>query len=191
MKLKVKVKHQLSDRPINPADYINLVKFIANKYIVKCPSNIELGDLYSAGTIGLIDAIGKFDSSKENKFTTYASHRILGAMKDEVRKIRGIPRYASGLKFVPFDNFQVANNAHDDMVSRLENIEFLRKNCNNITKREMKLLKFYFFCDLSCSEIGKKLGVTDVRIWQILKRTLAKIRGKHDYTARIEAKRDE
>jgi RNA polymerase sigma factor (sigma-70 family) len=177
------VKPLLSDQPINPADYIFLVRSIANKYISKCPRNIELGDLYSAGTIGLIDAISKFDRKRENKFVTYAYRRILGAMMDEVRKIRGIPRYALGLKFVRFDNFHVANNDHSAMLEKLENVEFLRKNCKNITKREMKILRFYFFCDLSCSAIGKKLGVTEGRIWQIIQGTLAKIREKHNDTS--------
>ena len=53
-------------------EYAPLIKFIAQKIAVRLPSNIELDDLVSSGVIGLMDAIDKYDPSRDNKFKTYA-----------------------------------------------------------------------------------------------------------------------
>src|SRR6218665_3605387 len=73
-------------------EYAPLIKFIAQKIAVLLPSNIELDDLISAGVIGLMDAIEKYDSSRDNKFKTYAEFRIRGAILDELRAQDWVPR---------------------------------------------------------------------------------------------------
>ena len=64
-------------------EYASLIKFIAQKIAVRLPSNIELDDLISSGVIGLMDAIDKYDATRDNKFKTYAEFRIRGAIIDE------------------------------------------------------------------------------------------------------------
>src|ERR1700683_4349520 len=66
-------------------EYAPLIKFIAQKIAVRLPSNIELDDLISSGVIGLMDAIEKYDPTRDNKFKTYAEFRIRGAILDELR----------------------------------------------------------------------------------------------------------
>jgi RNA polymerase sigma factor for flagellar operon FliA len=73
-------------------DYAPLIKFIAQKIAVRLPSNIDMDDLFSAGVIGLMDAIDKYDPSRDNKFKTYAEFRIRGAMLDELRNQDWVPR---------------------------------------------------------------------------------------------------
>ncbi|MEN0058775.1 MAG: sigma-70 family RNA polymerase sigma factor, partial [Bdellovibrio sp.] len=73
-------------------EYAPLIKFIAQKIAVRLPSNIELDDLISAGVIGLMDAIEKYDSTRDNKFKTYAEFRIRGAILDELRAQDWVPR---------------------------------------------------------------------------------------------------
>lgn len=73
-------------------EYAPLIKFIAQKIAVRLPSNIELDDLISAGVIGLMDAIDKYDPSRDNKFKTYAEFRIRGAILDELRAQDWVPR---------------------------------------------------------------------------------------------------
>ena len=68
-------------------EYAPLVKFIAQKIAARLPANIELDDLISCGVIGLMDAIEKFDPTRDNKFKTYAEFRIRGAILDELRSI--------------------------------------------------------------------------------------------------------
>src|SRR5579871_2552661 len=73
-------------------EYAPLIKFIAQKIAIRLPSNIELDDLISSGVIGLMDAIDKYDSSRDNKFKTYAEFRIRGAILDELRAQDWVPR---------------------------------------------------------------------------------------------------
>ena len=73
-------------------EYAPLIKYIAQKIAARLPSNIEIDDLISCGVIGLMDAIQKFDATRENKFKTYAEFRVRGAMLDELRAQDWVPR---------------------------------------------------------------------------------------------------
>lgn len=72
--------------------YAPLIKYIAGRLALRLPPHISLDDLVSSGIIGLIDAINKFDPSKNISFKTYAEFRIKGAMLDELRSLDWIPR---------------------------------------------------------------------------------------------------
>ncbi|HOO38668.1 MAG TPA: FliA/WhiG family RNA polymerase sigma factor [Deltaproteobacteria bacterium] len=87
------------DQKLNPnirAKVINefspLIKYIASRIAIRLPPHIDLNDLINAGVIGLIDAIEKFDASKQIKFKTYAEFRIRGAILDELRSMDWVPR---------------------------------------------------------------------------------------------------
>ncbi len=73
-------------------EYAPLIKFIAQKIAIRLPSNIELDDLISSGVIGLMDAIEKYDPTRDNKFKTYAEFRIRGSILDELRAQDWVPR---------------------------------------------------------------------------------------------------
>ncbi|MBI2875748.1 MAG: FliA/WhiG family RNA polymerase sigma factor [Candidatus Tectomicrobia bacterium] len=49
------------------------------------PQGMELEELVNAGVIGLIDALRRFDPSREIRFETYAEFRVRGAIQDELR----------------------------------------------------------------------------------------------------------
>ena len=73
-------------------EYAPLVRYIAQKIASRLPPNIELDDMISCGVIGLMDAIEKFDPTRDNKFKTYAEFRIRGAILDELRAQDWVPR---------------------------------------------------------------------------------------------------
>lgn len=72
--------------------YAQLVKLVAGRLSMYLGHNVEFDDLVSYGIFGLIDAIDKFDMTKNVKFETYASLRIRGAILDQIRKMDWIPR---------------------------------------------------------------------------------------------------
>lgn len=72
--------------------YAPLVKYVASRVAVGLPTNVEQADLVSYGIFGLIDAIEKYDPSRNIKFETYAISRIRGAIIDELRAIDWVPR---------------------------------------------------------------------------------------------------
>jgi RNA polymerase sigma factor FliA len=73
-------------------DYAPLIRFVAQRIASRLPANIDIDDLMSAGVMGLMDAIDKYDPSRDNKFKTYAEFRIRGAILDELRSQDWVPR---------------------------------------------------------------------------------------------------
>jgi len=67
--------------------YAPLVKHIAGRMAMRIPSSISFDELISAGCLGLIDAIDRYDPSKEVDLKTYAAYRIKGAILDELRSM--------------------------------------------------------------------------------------------------------
>ena len=73
-------------------EHTTLVRYIVNRIAVRLPSHIDLDDLHNTGIIGLMDAIEKYDHSKNCKFKTYAEFRIKGAILDQLRSLDWVPR---------------------------------------------------------------------------------------------------
>jgi len=72
--------------------YLQLVKYNAERIWSRLPDGVELDDLISAGTFGLMDAVDAFDLERGVKFETYCVPRIRGAMLDELRTMDWVPR---------------------------------------------------------------------------------------------------
>ncbi|MDL2268225.1 FliA/WhiG family RNA polymerase sigma factor [Desulfovibrio sp. OttesenSCG-928-G15] len=68
------------------------VKYLALRMKARLPRNVELSELISAGTLGLMESFGKFRPEMGIKFDTYAENRIRGAMLDELRRLDWFPR---------------------------------------------------------------------------------------------------
>ena len=73
-------------------NYLHIVRYTAERLHAKLPEEVELDDLISAGTFGLVDAINAFDLSRGVKFETYCAQRIRGAILDELRSMDWVPR---------------------------------------------------------------------------------------------------
>jgi len=73
-------------------EHLPQIKYIAQRISTKLPSHVELNDLVSAGILGLLDAIEKFDPSRGVKFKTYAELRIKGSILDSLRNLDWAPR---------------------------------------------------------------------------------------------------
>jgi RNA polymerase sigma factor for flagellar operon FliA len=72
--------------------HLYLVRLLARKLSMRIGRTVEIDDLISAGTLGLVQALEGFDVSLGNAFVTYASRRISGAMLDELRNRDWVPR---------------------------------------------------------------------------------------------------
>jgi RNA polymerase sigma factor FliA len=62
-----------------------LVRRVALQFRGHLPAHVELDDLVSAGTLGLMDAVRKFDPTKGVTFESYARFRVRGAILDSLR----------------------------------------------------------------------------------------------------------
>lgn len=72
--------------------YLYLVRYTAERIGSKLPDEVDVDDLMSAGTFGLVDAIDAFDLDRGVKFETYCAPRIRGAILDELRNMDWVPR---------------------------------------------------------------------------------------------------
>lgn len=72
--------------------YSPLAKYVAGRIAANLPKSIDIQDLIQHGIIGLMDAIEKFDPSRDIKFETYAITRIKGAIIDSLRSLDWMPR---------------------------------------------------------------------------------------------------
>ena len=73
-------------------DNMQTVQYIARRMHDRLPRHVELEELISAGLLGLIDAVDKFDHSKQILFKSYAQYRIRGAILDSLRTLDWSPR---------------------------------------------------------------------------------------------------
>lgn len=99
---KLKRYSQLSCRDMRALDpeererlileYAPLVKTIAGRLGMRLPQHVNQDDLISAGIMGLLDAVEKFNSDRGVAFKSYAEFRIRGAMLDELRSMDWVPR---------------------------------------------------------------------------------------------------
>ena len=73
------------------ARHLGLVHHVAREVSRRIPS-VELGELVSAGALGLMKALDSFDLSRGLAFSTYAVLRIRGAILDDLRSRDSTPR---------------------------------------------------------------------------------------------------
>ncbi|HCP45079.1 MAG TPA: FliA/WhiG family RNA polymerase sigma factor [Deltaproteobacteria bacterium] len=74
--------------------YARKVNFVARRIMARLPAHapLELDDLVNSGALGLLDAIDKFDTSKNTTFGTYVEFRIRGAILDLLRGLDPVSR---------------------------------------------------------------------------------------------------
>ncbi len=73
-------------------EHLPQVRLIARRIHERLPESVNLDDLVSTGTLGLIAAIDRFDSSHNVKLKTYAEYKIRGAILDSLRGLDWAPR---------------------------------------------------------------------------------------------------
>ncbi len=69
-----------------------MVKTVVGRLAMTLPSHVNADDLYSAGMVGLLNAMRRFKPDSGTSFETYARVRIRGAIFDELRRLDWVPR---------------------------------------------------------------------------------------------------
>ncbi len=81
-----------TDRNAQIVSYLPLVRVIAIRVARSYPSSLEVDDLVNVGTIGLIEAVDRFEAHRGVPLRAFAELRIRGAMVDAIRKTDWVPR---------------------------------------------------------------------------------------------------
>lgn len=163
----------------------SLVKGIAKRFQGRVPPCITLDDLASAGMVGLIQAVDRFDSSRGPKFKTYAQHRIHGAMLDFLREEDPLSRTerrrvresaaGTGPTTVSLDEIQLhrlAAPAPPTFTTRLG----VREARRSLSPRENRVIALLYDFDWQSREIAAELHVNESRVSQIKQRAISKLR---------------
>lgn len=72
--------------------HLGLCRHIVGRLVARLPPGVDVENLESAGTLGLVEAANKFDPARGIKFETYASVRVRGAVLDELRRNCPLPQ---------------------------------------------------------------------------------------------------
>ncbi|MFO0901420.1 MAG: sigma-70 family RNA polymerase sigma factor [Pirellulales bacterium] len=169
----VRVKNQLVQANLR------LVVSIAKRHVT--PSD-DFFSLVSDGNMSLIRAVEKFDYSRGNKFSTYATWAI---MKNYARSIPEENKQRDRFRTSQEEMFQVAEDVRSDQWEREReqgNLEQqISRMLTKLDDREQKIImrRFGLSSDLqplTLQEVGEEIGVTKERVRQIEARALSKLR---------------
>jgi RNA polymerase sigma factor (sigma-70 family) len=158
---------------------MRLVVAIAKRHAAQTDNFFEL---LSDGNMSLIRAVEKFDFSRGNKFSTYASWAI---MKNFARSIpeekRRRERYVTGHE----EMFESAADMRSDEQEMVASVEQTKHRVNRLLEyldpRERQIIRMRAGLDnysegMTLEEIGQQLGITKERVRQLNVRIMAKLR---------------
>lgn len=73
-------------------EHLHCVRHVLGRIASGLPMFVDTENLESAGMLGLVEAAGQFDPRREVAFSTFAYHRIRGAILDEIRRNSPLPQ---------------------------------------------------------------------------------------------------
>ncbi len=158
---------------------LRLVVSIAKRHVGPGSNFFEL---VSDGNMSLIRAVEKFDYTRGNKFSTYASWAI---MKNFARTIPDEQRHRERFRTSQSEMFNMTEDVRSDQYER-ETAQFLREQqieriLSRLDPREQQIIASRFGLGdrrepLTLKQVGAELGVTKERVRQIEARALSKLR---------------
>ncbi len=138
-------------------------------------------ELLSDGNLSLMRAVEKFDYSRGNKFSTYASWAI---MKNFARSIpdekHRRDRYVTGLEEL-FDAAADTRSDEHELEATAERAHHqVNRLLDRLSERERRIIQLRAGLDaergLTLEQVGKELGITKERVRQLEARTMTKLR---------------
>ena len=166
---------------------LRLVVYIARRFE---NTGVNLEDLISIGTIGLIKAISTYRREKNIKLATYASRCIENEILMHIRKIAGQKAEVSLDEPINMDydgNELLLSDilgTDEDMIMRpLEDdvdLQLLRQALRELPDREREIVQMRFGLDgyqeLTQKEVAEKMGISQSYISRLEKRIMQRLR---------------
>ena len=149
-------------------------------------SGVNIEDLISIGTIGLIKGINSYNSDKNIKLATYASRcieneilmylRKYNKLKSEISIDEPINTDSEGNDLSLADIIGTDNDAIFKFVEDEENKKILVKSIDKLDKRKKIIMKLRYGFDgrdeLTQKEVADKLGISQSYISRLEKRVI-------------------
>jgi RNA polymerase sigma factor FliA len=177
--------------------HIGHVHTLAKRLQFRIPPCVSFDDLVGAGTIGLIQAVDRFQPSRGLQFGTYARHRIWGAMLDflrgedplsrtERRRIRKAETAGTAaerpatisLEQLPAHELRAACAQAGRPESHLADRAALKQARQCLSARENRVISLLFELDWKNRDVARELGVNESRVSQIKHIAFSKLRAR-------------
>ena len=166
---------------------LRLVVYVAKKF---ASSEVDMEDLISIGSLGLIKAINSYRSDKNIKIATYASKCIENEILMYLRKISKQKQVVSldepintdgeGNELVLFDLLpSECDTPHED-IEKMTEKQILWKVINKLASREREIMVMRFGLDgedeLTQKEVADTLGISQSYISRLEKKIVLRIK---------------
>ena len=176
---------------------LRLVAHVVKKYQ---GADVELDDLISIGTIGLMKAISTFDPGKTTRLSTYAARCIDNELLMMFRTRKKHSREVSLSEPIGTDKegntislIDVVENDEMDtleQIEKAENISLVQKYVAQIlNEREKEIIVWRYGLDgkkpMTQKKVGEKLGISRSYVSRIEKRALEKLKKALDNSYRM------
>lgn len=180
---------------IDPAAHLGLVRMVAARLARTLPGRVAPEELWGDGYLGLAAAAGCYAPERGTAFSTYATRRIEGAIRDGERARRGWRRRTPGRRRIA-DALSVerlqelaemgaraprlppAPAGTDDALLREERVTVLRRALLALPEVERTVLAMRYYEDLPVLAIARIFGVTPARISQLHTHALGRLRAR-------------
>jgi RNA polymerase sigma factor (sigma-70 family) len=177
------------DRETLIVQYFANVHSLAKRLKYRLPPCITFDDLVGAGTLGLIQAVDRFQPDLGIRFGSYPKHRIQGAMLDflrakdppsrpERRKLREatagdrtLPATIS-LEQFPARGRSVVGGASSGFAERVD----LQRARQCLSAKEQRVISLLYDLDWKSCDVARELAVSQSRVSQIKRAALSKLR---------------
>lgn len=154
-------------------DYVSLIKSIASKYRGILPFE----DLIQEGFLGLLEAKGKFDSSKNVKFSTYAFYWIKKRISEAVKQERN-----ERVRMVELNEEILSDPYTGPEDGWPDEVDIDKRILESLSQVERSVLYLHFYEGKDLSEVAKTLGLPRERVRQIKSLVLRKMKINRELT---------
>ena len=166
---------------------LRLVVYVAKRF---ASSDVDMEDLISIGSLGLIKAINSYKSDKNIKIATYASKCIENEILMYLRKISKQKQVVSldepinidgeGNELLLFDLLPSENDSPHEDVEKMTEKQILWKVINKLGCREREIMVMRFGLngenELTQKEVADSLGISQSYISRLEKKIVLRIK---------------
>lgn len=155
--------------------YAPLATRIARRMPTGGPIGLE--DLASAGMLGLIDAVDRFEPDRGVPFEAYAALRIRGAIIDELRATIGRSDRPAQLSLDELLDAGHAIACADETDPAMDDLRLrVERALRTLPSRQREVLARYYGQSLTLRETGARMGISEARACQLHGRAIAALR---------------
>lgn len=141
-------------------------------------------DIIQEGTVGLIEAVEKYDHERGVAFSLYALHRIRGRMLNFIKKENSFD-FVLSENIVSTDDQEVFNieNIVDTAASVMQQVETnflideLKSALERLPQKEQLVLNGVYLNNQEPREVAQSLAVSTTHVYRLQKAGIRRVRG--------------